>query len=93
MDNKIVDNLEKEIVDNPKKERFCKICKGKLKKFTKQKDWSNRAYHANCFQEIIRDIAGYQTRAYTKYGHLKRTHEGLTYKESLDNGPITLKFD
>ena len=80
-------------MDEEKPTRLCRICKKKLKKFTKQNDWENRAYHQRCFDEMIRDIAHYSKRAYTKYGHLKRTSHGLTNKESLNSGPITLHFD
>ena len=82
-----------DIQNDPKEQRTCRICKGKLKKFTKQNDWKGRAYHQRCFDEIIRDIAHYNKRAYTKYGHKKRTSFGLTFKEQKEAGPITLTFD
>ncbi len=76
------------------KNKFCKICKGRLKKFTKQKDWESRAYHKNCFQELVQDISHYSTRAYTKYNHVKRSTFGLTFEEHQKIKPkLTIHFD
>ena len=86
--------MEEVNIENPPKRRLCKICKRKLKRFSAQKDWAERAYHKNCFDSIMGDIVHYNTRAYSKYGHQKRMLDGTLLEErKKSKEPITLTFD
>jgi hypothetical protein len=76
-----------------KEPRYCKICRKKLKRFTAQEDWDERIYHKKCFDEIVSDIAKYNTVAYTKYGHAKRMINGMTIEEAKKEKCFIITFD
>lgn len=73
--------------------RKCKICGRTLKKFTKNSEWTNRAYHIKCFNEIVSDIANFNTTAYKKYGYTKRLQDGTPVEEAQEKKLFILKFD
>lgn len=83
-----------EFVKEGEKAKLCKICKGKLRKWNKTKDWDGRNYHRKCFNDIIKDIHNFNNVAYEKYGYEKRISDGRTEEEvKSSKEPIILTFD
>jgi len=70
----------------------CGICGRKLRPLYKQDDWDQRKYHVTCFKGILRDVANYNTVAYTKYGHTKRI-AGLPEPVARKELTFTITFE
>ena len=83
----------KDIEEELKKPRLCKLCGKKLRKFRVTQEYDNRIYHKKCFESIIEDVRNFHVVAYTKYNYKKKI-DGKTIEEhKADKNPLIVTFD
>tara|TARA_R100001230_G_C5684244_1_gene192508 strand:+ start:1567 stop:1815 length:249 start_codon:yes stop_codon:yes gene_type:complete len=74
-----------------KEERYCAICKKKLRPLYKNKDWDSRKYHVTCFRDLLADIKNFDTVAYTKYKYKKKVN-GIPIEDIPPDHKFVLDF-
>lgn len=70
----------------------CVICGKKLRPLIRNIDSENRRTHITCWNTLIKDIANFETTAYTKYGY-KKMVAGMTIEEAKKQKTFTITFD